>query len=89
MRRPNPDRSDSVRELVPLDLVERCKRGDEAAWKELVELAERVSGEPPESVSRFFARGTLLTILMSMNVFERPAPWSERLVAGCQAQTEA
>lgn len=41
MRRPRADRSDSVRELVPVDLVERCKLGDEAAWKELVELTHR------------------------------------------------
>ncbi|HYO61429.1 MAG TPA: RNA polymerase sigma factor [Actinomycetota bacterium] len=41
MRRPKADRSDPARELVPLDLVERCKRGDEAAWKELVELTHR------------------------------------------------
>lgn len=41
MRRPNPNRSESPRELVPADLVDRCKRGDEAAWKELVELTHR------------------------------------------------
>lgn len=40
MRRPKVDRSD-VRELVPSDLVDRCKRGDEVAWKELVELTHR------------------------------------------------
>ncbi|MDQ4124336.1 MAG: RNA polymerase sigma factor [Actinomycetota bacterium] len=41
MRRPKADRSDSVRELVSRDLVERCQRGDEVAWKELVELTHR------------------------------------------------
>lgn len=41
MRRPRQDRGDSARELVPPDLVERCKRGDEVAWKELVELTHR------------------------------------------------
>ena len=41
MRRPRQDRSDSPRELVPPDLVERCRGGDEVAWKELVELTHR------------------------------------------------
>jgi AcrR family transcriptional regulator len=54
-----------------------------AAWRNLTELAERVSGEPPETVSRFFAYGSLLTILMSMDAIERSEPWSERLVSGC------
>jgi len=39
--RPRTDRSESPRELVPVDLVERCRRGDETAWKELVELTHR------------------------------------------------
>ncbi|HEX2057218.1 MAG TPA: RNA polymerase sigma factor [Actinomycetota bacterium] len=41
MRRPNPNRSEAPRELVPTDLVDRCRRGDEIAWKELVELTHR------------------------------------------------
>lgn len=41
MRRPSRDRGEAPRELVPLDLVERCQRGDEVAWKELVELTHR------------------------------------------------
>ncbi|MDQ3981551.1 MAG: RNA polymerase sigma factor [Actinomycetota bacterium] len=41
MKRPTQNRSDSVRQLVPPDLVDRCKSGDEAAWKELVELTHR------------------------------------------------
>lgn len=41
MRRPRQDRGDSPRELVPFELVERCRGGDEAAWKELVELTHR------------------------------------------------
>jgi RNA polymerase sigma-70 factor (ECF subfamily) len=41
VRRPRQDRSDSPRELVPFDLVERCRAGDEVAWKELVELTHR------------------------------------------------
>jgi RNA polymerase sigma-70 factor (ECF subfamily) len=41
VRRPRQDRGDSPRELVPLELVERCRAGDEGAWKELVELTHR------------------------------------------------
>ena len=41
MRRPSSDRSGEARELVSLELVDRCKRGDESAWKELVELTHR------------------------------------------------
>ncbi len=41
MRRPTHHRSEPPRELVPADLVDRCKHGDEAAWKELVELTHR------------------------------------------------
>jgi RNA polymerase sigma-70 factor (ECF subfamily) len=40
VRRPTPNRGDP-RQLVPLGLVERCKSGDEVAWKELVELTHR------------------------------------------------
>jgi len=54
------------------------------AWRQLYELAERVSGEAPEVVGEFFAHGTLLTILMSMQAIERPEPWSQRLMQGCR-----
>jgi AcrR family transcriptional regulator len=55
------------------------------AWRNLVDLAERTSGEPPEAVSAFFSKGALLTILMGMEAFARPEPWSDRLIEGCQA----
>lgn len=41
VRRPKEARSDAGRELVGPDLVERCKRGDEGAWAELVEATHR------------------------------------------------
>jgi RNA polymerase sigma-70 factor (ECF subfamily) len=41
VRRPTSDRRESPRELVPSELVDRCKRGDEGAWKELVEATHR------------------------------------------------
>jgi AcrR family transcriptional regulator len=52
-------------------------------WRDLVELAERVSGEPPEVVSTFFAKGMLLNVMNAMQLFEDPTPWGERLIAGC------
>jgi AcrR family transcriptional regulator len=55
-----------------------------AGFGRLVETAEQLSGEPPEVVSRFFANGMLLNVLAMMGVLTDPAPWSERLVAGCE-----
>jgi AcrR family transcriptional regulator len=56
-----------------------------ASWRNLVDLAERTSGESPEAVSTFFSKGALLTILMGMDAFTRPEPWSNRLIEGCRA----
>src|SRR5687767_5279775 len=52
-------------------------------WRDLVELVERASGEPPEVVSAFFAKGMLLNVLSAMELFEDPTPWGDRLIAGC------
>ncbi len=41
MRRPTQNRSNAVRETVPVELVERCKRGDETAWAQLVDATHR------------------------------------------------
>lgn len=41
MKRPKETRSVAPRELVPLELVEACKAGDEAAWRRLVEATHR------------------------------------------------
>ena len=41
MRRPTRNRSEAVRETVPPELVERCKRGDEVAWAQLVDATHR------------------------------------------------
>ena len=54
------------------------------SWRDLVDLAERASGESPEAVSAFFSKGALLTVLMAMEAFTRPEPWSNRLIEGCQ-----
>jgi RNA polymerase sigma-70 factor (ECF subfamily) len=41
VRRRRGDRGDSGHEVVSLELVGRCKRGDEVAWAELVDLTHR------------------------------------------------
>ena len=54
------------------------------AWRNLVDLAEQASREPPEVVSAFFANGMLITILMSLGFTDDPEPWSERLIEACK-----
>ncbi|MDQ4065096.1 MAG: RNA polymerase sigma factor [Actinomycetota bacterium] len=41
MGRPNEARSSPERQPVPADVIDRCKRGDEAAWNQLVEATHR------------------------------------------------
>jgi AcrR family transcriptional regulator len=53
------------------------------AWRQLTAIAEGISGEPPDVVSAFFANGVLLTIFMSMQLFERPEPWADRIIRSC------
>ena len=53
-------------------------------WRDLVELVERVSGESPEVVSTFFAKGMLLNVLNAMQLTEDPTPWGDRLIEGCR-----
>jgi AcrR family transcriptional regulator len=53
-------------------------------YGDLVAYVERVSGLPPEEISRFFSIGMLLNVFASMTLMERPEPWSERLLAGCE-----
>lgn len=53
-------------------------------WRDLVELIERVSGEPPDVVSAFIAKGMLLNAVSAMQLFEDPTDWGNRLIAGCK-----
>ncbi len=57
-------------------------------WRDLTELAEQRSGEPPEVISSFFAGGMLLNVLTAMRVQEEPAPWADRLLEGCASKAE-
>jgi AcrR family transcriptional regulator len=59
------------------------REGVRRVWRDLVELVERTSGESPEVVSTFFAKGMLLNVLNAMQLFEDPTPWGARLIAGC------
>jgi len=59
------------------------RRLSRTAWRNIVDLAEQSSRESPEVVSRFFANGMLITILMSMGLSEDPEPWSTRLLEAC------
>ena len=56
------------------------RRVSRSGWRNIVDLAEQASKESPEVVSRFFASGMLITILMSMGLVEEPEPWATRLI---------
>ena len=64
-----------IREVV------RDGYGDIAAY------VERVSGLPAAEVSRFFANGMLMNVMASMDLYEKPEAWSQRLLAGCKEHT--
>jgi len=53
-------------------------------YGELVEYVERVSGEPPERVSRFFAKGMLLNVMASLDLLGAEEGWAQRLIEGCR-----
>ncbi|HEX6491036.1 MAG TPA: TetR/AcrR family transcriptional regulator [Gaiellaceae bacterium] len=53
-------------------------------YGDLVAYAERVSGLPPEEISRFFSMGMLLNVIASMGLQTLDEPWAERLVSGCK-----
>lgn len=53
-------------------------------YGELVEYVERVSGQPPDRVSRFFAKGMLLNVVASMDLLGAEEGWAQRLIDGCR-----
>ena len=88
---------DAYRELLVdrerLQLMLQCfadcddpdiRAGVRGVWRDLVELVERVSGESPEVISAFFAKGMLLNVVNAMQLVEDPTPWGDRLIAGCR-----
>jgi AcrR family transcriptional regulator len=50
---------------------------------DIVAYVERVAGLPEEEITRFFAIGMLMNVMASMDLYEKPEAWSERLLAGC------
>jgi AcrR family transcriptional regulator len=62
------------------------REGVRQVWRDLVELVERASGESPEVVSTFFAKGMLLNVVNAMQLFDDPTPWGDRLIAGCRPE---
>jgi AcrR family transcriptional regulator len=52
-------------------------------YGDLVSYVERVSGETPECVARFFAKGMLLNVIASMQLWNPTEPWAIRLLEGC------
>jgi AcrR family transcriptional regulator len=57
-----------------------------AGYGDLVAYVERVSGLPPEAISRFFSAGMLLNVVASMGLQDLDEPWAERLVAGLKQE---
>src|SRR5919197_6149930 len=55
-----------------------------AGYGDLVTYVERVSGLPPEYVTRFFANGMLLNVFASLELQDLDEPWAERLLEGCR-----
>src|SRR5205814_1495005 len=82
-------RVDRVRLRAQMRAYAACDDPDLCAvvrdgFGDLVSYAERVSGLPPEEISRFFATGMLLNVISSMGLDRSPEPWAERLVGGCK-----
>ncbi len=53
-------------------------------YGELVEYVERSSGQPPDRVSHFFAKGMLLNVVASMDLLGADEGWAQRLIEGCR-----
>jgi AcrR family transcriptional regulator len=56
----------------------------QAGFGDLVTYVERVSGEPGETVTEFFAVGMLMNVLASMQLTSPTEPWAVRLLEGCK-----
>ena len=53
---------------------------------DLVAYAERVSGQPADAITRFFATGMLLNVIAAMDFQAGAEPWAERLLSGCKSE---
>jgi AcrR family transcriptional regulator len=55
-------------------------------YGDLVAYVERVSGAPPEEITRFFATGMLLNVMAAMGLQDGSEPWAARLLSGCMPE---
>ena len=55
-------------------------------YGELVRFVEQASGEPPQRVTRFFAKGMLINVIAAMGVRDAGIEWADRLIAGCREE---
>jgi AcrR family transcriptional regulator len=53
-------------------------------YGDLVAYVERVSGVPASQLAAFFATGMLLNVIASMDLYDSPEGWSQRLLEGCK-----
>jgi AcrR family transcriptional regulator len=53
-------------------------------YGDLVAYVERVTGLPPQRVTRFFATGMLLNVIASMGFEPGDEAWADRLLSGCK-----
>jgi AcrR family transcriptional regulator len=53
-------------------------------YGDLVTYVERVSGESPETIAEFFAKGMLMNVMASMHLAHPTEPWAVRLLEGCK-----
>jgi AcrR family transcriptional regulator len=55
-------------------------------YGDLVAYVERVSGAEPVEVTRFFAAGMLLNVIVAMGVQDGGEAWAARLLEGCRVE---
>jgi AcrR family transcriptional regulator len=55
-----------------------------AGYGDIATYVERVAGLPEVEVTRFFATGMLMNVMASMDLYDSPEDWSQRLLAGCK-----
>ena len=64
------------------DICAVVRRG----FGELVEYVQRVSGIDADRLSRFFSRGMLINVIVSMELLGSEEPWAKKLVECCHGQ---
>ncbi|HEX6680756.1 MAG TPA: TetR/AcrR family transcriptional regulator [Gaiellaceae bacterium] len=80
---------DRTRLLGQMQAYAACEDPDiravvRAGYGDLVSYVERVSGLPPQEITRFFATGMLLNVIACMDLAVSTEPWAARLLEGCR-----